>query len=145
VRLQRFADRILLRFESGDHVVEPLTALLRQAGIGFAWINGLGALRWVRLSYWNAATRDYEPHEFEEQVEVVSLIGNASLRDGEPALHLHISLGRSDLSMYGGHFNDAIVHPNLEVWLQPERTPVRRELEPATGAPVLQLPDTLAD
>jgi hypothetical protein len=146
MRFQRFGDRILVRLASGDRVTESLTALLRAERIGFAWVNGLGALRWVRLSYWNAGTLEYEAHEHEEQVEVVSLVGNAALRDGEPALHLHISLGRADLSTYGGHFNEGIVHPNLEVWLRPEAGEVRRALEPEFGAaPMMQLPDRLAD
>ncbi|HEY7599731.1 MAG TPA: PPC domain-containing DNA-binding protein [Candidatus Limnocylindrales bacterium] len=145
MRFQRFGDRFLVRLESGDRVVESLNALLRAERIGFAWINGLGALRWVRLSYWNAQTLEYEPHEYEEQVEVVSLIGNAALRDGDPALHLHISLGRADLSMFGGHFNEGIVHPNLEVWLRPEQGEVVRALEPEFGAaPLMQLPERLA-
>ncbi len=145
MRFQRFGERLQVRLESGDRVAESLTALLRAEKIGFAWINGLGALRWLRLSYWNAETLEYEPHEYEEQVEVVSLVGNAALRDGQPALHLHISLGRADLSMYGGHFNDGIVHPNLEVWLRPEQGEVRRELEPEFGAaPLMQLPERLA-
>jgi predicted DNA-binding protein with PD1-like motif len=145
MRFQRFGDRFLVRLESGDRVLESLNALLRAERIGFAWINGLGALRWVRLSYWNAQTLEYEPHEYEEQVEVVSLIGNAALRDGDPALHLHISLGRADLSMFGGHFNEGIVHPNLEVWLRPEQGEVVRALEPEFGAaPLMQLPERLA-
>jgi uncharacterized protein len=145
MRYQRFADRLQVRLESGDRAVESLTALLRADGIGYATVTGLGALRWVRLSYWNAETREYETHELEEQVEVISLVGNAALRDGEPALHLHVSLGRRDLSLLGGHFNEGIAHPTLEVWLQREAGSVVREIEPDSGLPLMQLPDSLAD
>ncbi|MBA3778111.1 MAG: DUF296 domain-containing protein [Chloroflexi bacterium] len=47
----------------------------------------------------------------------MSFQGNAALREEEPFLHLHVALGRSDLTVIGGHLREAIVHPTLEVWL----------------------------
>jgi uncharacterized protein len=144
MRFQRFdGGRYQLRLESGDRVAESLLALLRAERIGYAAISGLGALRWASVSYWHADRREYEAHEMEEQVELVSLVGNAALRDGQPALHLHASLGRSDLSLIGGHFNEGVVHPNCEIWLSVEATPVERAVEPASGLLLMQLPEGL--
>jgi uncharacterized protein len=144
VRYQRFASgRLQVRFESGDRIAESLVALLRAEQIGYAAATGLGALRWVRLSYWNRETREYETHDVDEQLELVSLTGNTAMRDGEPALHLHVALGRADLSVFGGHLNEAVAHPNVEIWLSPEPVPVERRVEPASGLPLMQLPETL--
>ena len=143
MRFQGFGDRLQVRLESGDPVIESLLRLLRSEGIGYAAVTGLGGVRHVRLSYWNSETRQYEQHDIEEQLEVVSLIGNATMKDGEPFLHLHISLGRRDLSMFGGHFNDAVAHPTLEVWLQPEEVAVHRFVDDASGLALMHLPDTL--
>ncbi len=141
MRYERFESRLQVRLESGEHVQLGLVDLLKREGVGYASVTGLGAVRWVRLAYWNAVTREYEPHEVEEQVEVVSLVGNMTLRDGEPFLHLHISLGRHDLSMFGGHFLDAIAHPNFEVWIQREADPVHRRVEPGSGLALMDLPE----
>ena len=141
MQFQRFGDRIQVRLESGERVMESLLGLLGDEGIGFAAVNGLGAVREVRLSYWNADTRQYETHDVVEQLEVVSLIGNVTVNDTQPFLHLHISLGRRDLSLFGGHFNDAVVHPTLEVWLHPEERPVHRTRDEATGLAVMELPE----
>lgn len=143
MRFQRFGSRLQVRLESGDPVMESLLRLLRSEAIGYAAVSGLGAVRQVRLSYWNAETREYEAHDVEEQLEVVSLVGNATIKDREPFLHLHISLGRRDLSTFGGHFNEAIAHPTLEVWLQPEETAVHRTLDEATGLAAMDLSDAL--
>lgn len=145
MRFERFGSRIQVRLESGDRVMESLRRLLAAEGVGYAAVIGLGAVSQVRLSYLNTETRSYETHEFEEQLEVVSLVGNAALRDGEPFLHLHISLGRRDLSMFGGHFNEAIAHPTLEVWLQPEERPVHRLPDEASGLALLDLGERLPD
>ena len=34
---------------------------------------------------------------------MLSLVGDVAARDGEPALHVHAVLGRSDGSTVGGH------------------------------------------
>ncbi|HUG48693.1 MAG TPA: PPC domain-containing DNA-binding protein, partial [Candidatus Limnocylindria bacterium] len=123
---QRFGERLLVRLESGEPVVESITALLEEEGIGFAVLNGLGAARYVRLAYLDVEQKRYEAHEVEEQLEVVSLIGNAALRDGKPFLHVHVSMGRRDLSLFGGHLQELIANPTIEVWVQPEAEPALR-------------------
>lgn len=143
MRFERFGHRLQVRLESGDAVMESLLRLMNAERIEYAAVTGLGAVRQVRLSYWNAETREYETHEIEEQLEVVSLVGNVTLNDHRPFLHLHISLGRRDLSVFGGHFNDAVAHPTLEVWVQPEDRPVHRARDEASGLALMQLSEEL--
>lgn len=141
MRFQRFGRRLQVRIESGEHVLEPLVELCRREGVGYGVVNGLGAVRWVRLAYLNGETREYEMHEVTEQLEVVSLIGNVTQRDDAPFLHLHVSLGRRDLSMLGGHFLDAIADPTLEVSIQPEEGTIVRRMDPDLGMAVMDLPE----
>ena len=139
MQFQRFGDRVQVRFESGEQVAAALLAWLKAEKIGFATMTGLGAVSGATVSYWNAAAREYEQHQLDEQMEVVSLIGNVSIKEGEPFTHIHVALGRRDLSIVGGHFNDATVHPNLELWLRPEAEAVERTLDQACGLYVMQL------
>lgn len=141
MRYQRFESRLQIRLASGEHAHDAVTDVLRREKVGYATLTGLGAVRWVRLAYWNSVTREYEAHEIEEQLEVVSLVGNVTTRDGEPFLHWHISLGRHDLSVLGGHLLDAIAHPNFEVWLQRETEPVHRRVEASSGLALMDLPE----
>ena len=60
--------------------------------------------------------------------------------DGEPFLHLHVALGRSDLSVVGGHLDEAIVYPTIEVWLRTEDVDIQRTKDPETGLDLLDLP-----
>ncbi len=141
MHFQRFGDRVQIRLESGEHIGASLLAWLKVEGIGYATMTGLGAVSSATVSYWNAATREYEPHQLDDQMEVVSLIGNVSIKHGEPFTHIHVTLGRRDLSIVGGHFNDAVVHPNLELWVRPEAEAVERTLDEACGLYLLQLSD----
>lgn len=142
MRYQQFGQRYILRLASGESLIATLTAFLKQAGVQFANVSAAGAVASVRLGYWNADTRQYAFRDFDEQLEVVSFQGNASLKDGEPFLHLHGVFGRSDYSTIGGHVQEARVHPTMEIWLRTEDIPVRRSKDPATGLDLLDLPDT---
>jgi predicted DNA-binding protein with PD1-like motif len=141
MQFQRFEDRVQLRLESGEHVAATLVDWLTAQDIGYAAMTGLGAVRSATVSYWNAETKQYESHDLHDQMEVVSLVGNVTIKEGKPFPHIHVALGRRDLSLVGGHFNDAIVHPTLELWLRPESEPVHRALDEACGLYVMQLPE----
>lgn len=141
MRSQRFGDRYQLRFESGELVAESLLGWLKANEIGYATMTGIGAVSGATVSYWNAETHQYETHELREQLEVVSLIGNVTVKEGAPFTHIHVTLGRRDLSIVGGHFNDATVHPNLEIWLQRESETVERLLDESSGIFLMHLPE----
>jgi len=141
MRFQQFGERYIVRLQSGEPVIETLTAFLKEQDIEFATLSAAGAVQWVRLGYWNADTRAYEYREWEEQMEVVSFEGNSALKDGDPFLHLHGVFGRRDFTVIGGHIKEAHVHPTLEVWLRTERIPVRRTPDEASGLDLLDLPD----
>lgn len=139
MQFQRLGERVQIRFASGEHVASSLLAWLKAERIGYATMTGLGAVSGATVAYWNAETREYEQHALPEQMEVVSLVGNVSIKEGEPFTHIHVTLGRRDLSIVGGHLNDATVHPNLELWVRPEAEAVERSLDEACGLYLMQL------
>ncbi len=139
MQFQRFGDRVQLRFESGENVAATLLEWLASENVGYATMTGLGAVSNATVSYWNSETREYEQHQLDEQMEVVSLVGNVSIKDAEPFTHIHVTLGRRDLSIVGGHLNDAVVHPNLELWLRPEATAIERTLDENSGLYLMDL------
>ncbi len=143
MQYQRFDERYQLRFASGEKLVDTLLRFLDGQGIGFATLTGLGALRQATVSYWNSTSQEYEGHDLAEQVELVSLIGNVTIKDARAFLHAHVTLGRSDLSILGGHLNEALVHPNVEIWLRPEAGSVERVLDEGCGLYLMALPERL--
>jgi len=140
VRFQRFGERYIVRFESGESAIETLTRFLEAEKIEFANVSAAGAVADVRLAYWNAESRKYEERQFVEQLEIVSFQGNSSLKDGKPFLHVHGVFARRDFSTIGGHVKELHVHPTLELWLRTEDVAVRRVHEPSTGLDLLDLP-----
>ena len=113
--------------------------VLRRENVTYASLTGLGAVRWAKFAYYNATTKSYEEHEVDEQMEVISLVGNTTLRDGSPFIHWHGGFARRDGSMLGGHLLDAIVRPTLEVWLRRESAEIHRVFDEGSGLALMQL------
>jgi predicted DNA-binding protein with PD1-like motif len=83
--------------------------------------------------------RDYDKIPVRGQVEVLSLVGDITLTDkGEPKIHVHAVLGRSDGSTRGGHLIEGRVRPTLEVVLIESPRHLRRKHDPETGLALIQ-------
>jgi predicted DNA-binding protein with PD1-like motif len=91
------------------------------------------------LGFFDMDRRDYERIAVDEQVEVLTLVGNVALQDGRPKLHPHVVLGRRDGSAIGGHLLEARVRPTLEIMLTESPRHLRRSIDDSTGLPLIDL------
>jgi len=128
-----------LIFETGDEVASNLSAFIKQQQIGAARLTAIGAFRDVTLGYFDWETKEYQKIPVEEQVEVLSMIGDVALKDGVPTLHAHVVVGRSDGSTRGGHLIEANVRPTLEVILVDSPAHLRKEHDPESGLALIRL------
>ena len=110
-------DRRALVFETGDPVMETLQEYAAAEGFRAASFTALGAFREATLAYFDWESKEYRDLQVDEQVEVTSLVGDIGIHDGEPAVHVHCVLGRSDGSAVTGHLMEATVRPTLELFL----------------------------
>jgi predicted DNA-binding protein with PD1-like motif len=143
MRFQRFGDRYQVRLEPRDELIASVTALAEREGIGYASLTGLGAVESISLAYLNRETRQYETHVLDEQLELLGVTGNITLRDGKPFPHVHASVSDRALHVYGGHVMAATAWPNVEIWLRREAEGVARVLDEESGAALMDLPERL--
>lgn len=125
-------------FDSGDEVIDGLLACAREHDLSAAHFTGIGAFRAATLGFFELDRKDYHEIEVEEQVEVLTLAGNIALHDGEPKVHAHVVLGKREGSALGGHLLQAHVRPTLEVVLTETPETLQREIDEATGLPLLR-------
>jgi uncharacterized protein len=67
----------------GDEVVTTLTTFARDHRITAAHVTAIRAFSEVTLGFFDRDRRDYVKIPLREQVEVLSLIGDVALQDGE--------------------------------------------------------------
>jgi uncharacterized protein len=106
-----------LIFETGDEIASLLQQFSKNQGLGGSSFKAIGALSYVKLGWFNWETKKYDPAcILHQQVELLSLIGDTAVKDGEPQVHAHVVVGRSDGSAHGGHLLEARVRPTCELF-----------------------------
>ena len=129
----------VLVFETGDEVIEGLTAFASANSIAACGLTAIGALSKVEVGYFDFSIKDYKPIHITEQVEVLSLIGDISLYENEPKIHAHVVVGKADGTAHGGHLLKAYVNPTLEVVLTELPAYLNRVRDEASGIPLIKL------
>lgn len=124
----------LLVLDSGEEAFSAITDFAKAEAIGAASLTALGAFERATVAWFDIATKDYVKIPVEEQVEVLSLVGDIALDDeGKPSLHAHVVLGLRDGSVRGGHLFEATVRPTLEVTVTEAPAHLRRRKRPELG------------
>lgn len=129
-----------LIFNTGDEISAGLTSFAQKQNLSDASFKAIGALQSVKLGYYNPETKKYATSvELNEQVELLSLIGDVAQQDGNPIVHAHMIVGRSDGTTAGGHLMSAVVRPTCEVFLTESPTHLSKALDPESGLVLIKL------
>ena len=123
----------------GDEAMRSLQQFVREQKIDAAALTAIGAFERAVIGYFDWDKKDYKRIPVEEQVEVLSLLGDVAEAKGEPALHIHAVLGRSDGSVVGGHLLEGHVRPTLEVIVTRPPAHLRKKKDPETGLALIAL------
>src|SRR5580704_15859072 len=117
-------------FETGDEVASGLKRFAKESQLASSSFKVIGALSGAKAGWFNWQTKAYETAaEFKEQLEVLSLIGDVALQDGQPVVHAHLIVGKKDGTAHGGHLIEAHVRPTLEVVLTESSQPLRKKVD----------------
>jgi predicted DNA-binding protein with PD1-like motif len=128
-----------LIFDQGDEVIAELTGFAKQQRLDSSHFTAIGAFERATLGYFDRQKREYLKIPVDEQVEVLSLVGDIALENDQPKVHAHVVVGRADGTTRGGHIMEAHVWPTLEVVLSETPRELRREHDPASGLALISL------
>lgn len=103
MRAYRSETLTLLRLPAGTDLYEGVTGAAKELGLQAAGVNVIGALRSLRYGYYDQQAKEYHELTHDGELEIASAIGNISMREGEPFLHMHVVAGKADGSTIGGH------------------------------------------
>lgn len=132
---EREADRIVVRLDPGEEVLESLEKLRETYDIESGFLIGIGAVDHVVLGHYNVTEQEYTEEEFSGQYEVTSFLGNI----GPDKIHTHIQLGTESFESLGGHCSGATVSGTFEVVVILGETPLTHRRDEQTGLDVFDL------
>ncbi len=129
----------ILVFQTGDELAEGLLRFAQEQKLSAASFKAIGALSSVRLGWLSWERKRYEPSvTLDEQVELVSLIGDVALQDGEPVVHAHVVIGKKDGTAHGGHLLQAHVRPTCEVVLTESPAHLQKFIDRESGIALIK-------
>jgi uncharacterized protein len=129
----------VLVFETGDELAKGLSQFATEQGLSAASFKAVGALSSVRLGWFSWKSKKYEPSvTLDEQLELLSLIGDVALKDDKPAVHAHAVVGKKDGTAHGGHLLEAHIRPTCEVVLIESPTHLQKFVDPESGLALIK-------
>lgn len=128
-----------LILETGEEVVSQLQRFIKENDLAASRFTAIGAFSSATLAYFNWDQKDYEKIAINEQVEVLSLIGDVTKQDGESQSHIHVVVGKRDGSAHGGHLLQAYVRPTLEIILTESPAYLKRSFDAESGLALIDI------
>jgi uncharacterized protein len=129
----------ILVFKTGDELAGGLLQFAKDQKLSAASFKAVGALSAVRLGWFSWETKRYEPSvTLDEQVELLSLIGDVALKGGEPVVHAHAVIGKKDGTRHGGHLFKARIRPTCEVVLTESPASLQKLIDPESGIALIK-------
>src|SRR5580704_1978190 len=129
----------ILVFETGDQLAKGLLEFANQEKLSAASFKAVGALSSLRLGWFSWESKKYEPSvTLDEQVELLSLIGDVALYQGKPVVHAYAVVGKKDGTALGGHLLEAHIRPTCEVVLTERPAHLQKVVDPESGIPLIQ-------
>ena len=126
------------RFGKGEDILESLSGLVEKNRISAASFTGIGTVEKATIGYF-IGDGQYANTSIEGPLEVVSCIGNVSLKEGDPFVHAHMTFSDRQGKTYGGHLMPGTtVDATFEVILHAyDDMALVRKLDPRTKLLIL--------
>ena len=116
---RKFPQGYVMRLDPGEDIVEQLTALVERENVRLGSVSALGAAGDVTIGIFNTRKKQYHSRRYQGDYEISALVGNVSRKEGEPYLHLHITIGNPVTGeVHAGHLTSAVISATLELFLQ---------------------------
>lgn len=112
---KKFGNKIVVRIDRGEEILEKIKELALKENIKLASISAIGAIDELVVGVYDVAKKEYYSNEFKGDLEIVSLLGTINTMNGNFYTHIHLSAGNEKGEVFGGHLNKAVVSGTCEM------------------------------
>jgi len=92
---------VFARLLEGEDLLETITQVATKSKIHAGFFNLIGTLKSANLGYYQNGK--YTPIEMKKPLEIVSCLGNISMKEGKPFPHAHLTVSDDRGRVFGGH------------------------------------------
>ena len=127
MKWKKSGNNYLLRIDKGEFFPEKLLEFSEKNNIKTAAIKGIGAVKNPLLAYYLPEEKTYVEKKLQGDYEILSLLGNITLKDGKVFPHFHVSLADEEFRSFGGHLQRCEITGTLELFVYPAEVTVERQ------------------
>lgn len=131
----RSGRRLAYRLAYGCDLMEALQAIVADSDIHFGSISFLGSVLQAKVGYYIMNEKRWITLELGKPMEILSGMGNVSLKEGEPFVHAHLTFLDREGTVHGGHLLPGCIVFAGEVFVDEieVQTPPKRVYDAVTG------------
>jgi predicted DNA-binding protein with PD1-like motif len=120
-------------FAKGDEIMSGLTEFAVREKLVAGHFSAIGSLEHARFGWFDRTRKAFRDIPVNEQVEMISLIGDLGLVNGSPTIHAHGAVALPDGNVRGGHILEAVAWPTLELFFTAYPAPLVKERDDETN------------
>jgi predicted DNA-binding protein with PD1-like motif len=91
------------QIQHGADLYTAITRIATESNITTGRVSGIGAVKKAKVAFYDQTGMKYADVEINKPMEILSLKGNITLKDGKPFLHAHVVLSDEQGHAHGGH------------------------------------------
>ena len=142
MKVEHSGQNFLVYIQIDEPVMETLTSVCKNNGIMNGQISGIGAVKEIEMGAYDLDSKSYLRKQYPDNHELISFQGNITLKDSNPFIHAHITIGNHDLHTRGGHLFEMKVAVVGEFIIRNIESNVHREFDKNIGLAVWCLENT---
>ncbi len=130
---KQMGNHYVMRVDPGEEILEKIGILCKKENIRVGSAVGLGASNRAVVGLFDTVNKVYKKKELTGLMEITSLVGNISTKDGETYLHFHVNLCDEEMRIQGGHMNACYVSATAEITVTKSEGTVERSMDEEIG------------
>ncbi len=124
---------MIFKLNYGEDITQAITEECRRKKIKSAYVFFIGAVQNATIGYYNQKTKKYKKNFINKPMEIISGIGNISVKEGRQFLHAHVSLSDKNGKLSGGHLFSPTIVFACEVLIISQKEKLVRKFDEKTG------------
>jgi predicted DNA-binding protein with PD1-like motif len=120
-----------VRIDRGADLLQGLNEAAEKLGVEAGTVQAIGAVTELTVGYFDQERREYRTTRLMSSFEIGSGIGNVSIKEGKPFVHLHVVATGPDGAAVGGHLMEGTKVYVIEAYFRQlgGEAPVREQSE----------------
>jgi hypothetical protein len=127
---------VLLKIEPGEEIITKIKAFCQEHELKSGTIMGIGAVKRAVLGYYTG--EEYAKREIDENMELISCLGNIATAEDGYIIHLHAVLGDREGEAKAGHLFEGVVSFTGEFFITSFSKRIPRAYDPVTGLTLIE-------